>query len=64
MVKLKELETWLATGEVAQITGRTKQGAINLVKKGRVRGVKTHAGWLYDPKSVEDFRQKERARTP
>ncbi len=59
MVRLKELETWLTTGEAAAILGRTMQGKINLIKSGRVRGVKTRAGWLYDPKSVEDFRQKE-----
>ncbi len=55
MVKLKELEAWLTSGEAATVLGRTKQGTINLVKKGQVRGVKTRAGWLYDPKSVEDF---------
>ena len=58
MVKLKELETWLTSGDVMKATGRTKQGAINLAKKGRVRGVKTRAGWLYDPESVEEFVKK------
>ena len=64
MVRLKELEMWLTTGEAAAAVGRTKQGTINLIKSGRVRGVKTRAGWLYDPKSVEEFKQKERAETP
>ena len=62
MVKLKELEKWLTSGEAAQILGRTKQGTINLVKSGRVRGVKTRAGWLYDPKSVEAFREENYGR--
>ena len=63
MVKLKELETWLTTGEAAAMLGRTKQGTINLIKSGRVRGVKTRAGWLYDPTGVEEFRQRKRADT-
>jgi len=64
MIKLKELEQWYASGDVMKLTGRTKQGAINLIKKGRVRGVKTRAGWLYDPKSVEEFLQKEEPANP
>ena len=64
MVRLKDLETWLTSGEAAAVLGRTKQGTINLIKSGRVRGVKTRAGWLYDPKSVEVFKDKERAETP
>ena len=55
MVRLEELEEWLTSGEAAAVLGRTKQGTINLAKSGRVRGVKTRAGWLYDPKSVEAF---------
>jgi hypothetical protein len=62
LVKLKELETWLTSGDVMKITGRTKQGAINLVKKGRVRGVKTRAGWLYDPKSLEAYLEETHGR--
>ena len=64
MVKLKELEKWLTSGEVALYLGWSKQGTINLVKSGRVRGVKTRAGWLYDPKSVEEFAQKEKDPNP
>jgi len=64
MVKLKELEKWLTSGEAAQILGRTKQGTINLAKSGRVRGVKTRAGWLYDPKSIEEFARKWKDSTP
>ena len=58
MVKLKELETWLTSGEAAARLGWTKQGTINLIKSGRVRGVKTRAGWLYDPKSIEAFAEE------
>jgi len=48
----------MTSGEAAEALGRTKQGTINLVKSGRVRGVKSRAGWLYDPDSVEAFAAK------
>ena len=31
------------------------QGAINLAEACKIRAVKTAAGWLYDPDSVETY---------
>lgn len=57
MVRLKDLEKWLSTTQTARALGWSRQGVINLAEQGRVRAVKTAAGWLYDPKSVEDFKE-------
>jgi hypothetical protein len=49
---LKELESWLSTGQVARELGISRQGAINLAESRKVRAAKTACGWLYDPQSV------------
>lgn len=38
---------------------RSRQGVINLAREKRLRAVKTGAGWIYDPKSVEEFAEKK-----
>jgi hypothetical protein len=48
----------MSTGQVAERLGRTRQGAINLAEARKIRAVKTAAGWLYDPESVETFAAK------
>ena len=55
MPSLSELETWLSTSQVSKKLGYSRQGAINLDEARKVRAVKTAAGWLYDPESVEAF---------
>jgi len=55
MPTLQEFEKWLSTGQVAKRLGRTRQGVINLAESRKIRAVKTAAGWLYDPDSVETF---------
>ncbi|MDP9476573.1 MAG: helix-turn-helix domain-containing protein [Actinomycetota bacterium] len=55
MPTLKEFEKWLSTGQAAKALGRSRQGVIDLAEEKRLRAVKTAAGWLYDPKSVESF---------
>ena len=59
MVSLKELERWMPTGQVAKKLGRSRQGVIDLAEARRLRAVKTAAGWLYDPESVEAFAERE-----
>lgn len=61
MVKLKELERWLTSSEAAELLGRSKPYVIGLAKKKRLKGVLTHAGWLFDPDSVEELRRRERS---
>ncbi len=58
---LKELERWMGTGQVAKILGYSRQGTINLAEEGKIRAVKTGAGWLYDPDSVEMFKARPKA---
>ncbi len=55
MPSLSELERWMGTGQVAAKLGYTRQYVINLAKEKKIRAVKTGAGWLYDPDSVEIF---------
>ena len=61
MPSLSELETWLNTSQVSKKLGYSRQGAINLAEARKVRAVKTAAGWLYDPESVEAFAAKIKA---
>ena len=58
MPSLKELERWMGTGQVAGQLGYSRQYIINLAKEKKIRAVKTGAGWLYDPDSVEAFAAK------
>jgi excisionase family DNA binding protein len=55
MPSLSELERWMGTGQVAGRLGYSRQYVINLAKEKKLRAVKTGAGWLYDPESVEIF---------
>jgi len=61
MPSLKELERWMGTGQVADRLGYSRQYVINLAKDRKIRAVKTGAGWLYDPDSIETFGAKIRA---
>jgi excisionase family DNA binding protein len=58
MPSLKELERWMGTGQVAERLSYSRQYVINLAKERKIRAVKTGAGWLYDPDSVEMFRAR------
>ena len=58
MPSLKELERWMGTGQVADRLGYSRQYVINLAKERKIRAVKTGAGWLYDPDSIEMFAAK------
>jgi hypothetical protein len=60
MPSLKELETWMSTGQVSRRLGYSRQGCIDLAEARKIRAVKTAAGWLYDPKSVVDFERRQR----
>jgi excisionase family DNA binding protein len=51
----------MSTGQVADELGYSRQYIINLAKERRMRAVKTAAGWLYDPDSVETFKARLKA---
>ncbi len=61
MPSFRELERWMGTGQVAKILGYSRQGTINLAEEGKIRAVKTGAGWIYDPDSVEVFKARLKA---
>jgi excisionase family DNA binding protein len=61
MPSLRELERWMGTGQVAKKLGYSRQGTINLAEEGKIRAVKTGAGWLYDPDSVDMFKARLKA---
>ena len=61
MPSLSDLEKWMGTGQVAEKLGYSRQYVINLAKEKKIRAVKTGAGWLYDPDSVEMFKAKLKA---
>ena len=62
MISLRELERWMSTGQVSTTLGRSRQGVIYLAEARKLRAVKTAAGWLYDPESVEAFAEQEKKR--
>ncbi len=47
-----ELERWLTPTEAARIIGISRQAALKRLEVGTLRGVKTHQGWLVDPKAT------------
>jgi hypothetical protein len=61
MPTLKELERWMGTGQVSKELGYSRQGVINLAEDGKIRAVKTGAGWIYDPDSVAMFKSRLKA---
>lgn len=60
MPTLKDLESWMSTGQVSRYLGRSRQGVIDLAESRKLRAVKTAAGWLYDPESIEAFERREK----
>ncbi len=46
---------------MAKKLGYSRQGVINLAEEGKIRAVKTAAGWLYDPDSVDMFKARVKA---
>jgi hypothetical protein len=57
MPSLTELERWMSTSQVSTRLGYSRQGVINLAESRKIRAVKTAAGWLYDPVSVDQFKR-------
>lgn len=45
----------MSTGQVSTRLRYSRQGVINLARDKKIRAVKTGAGWIYDPDSVEAF---------
>jgi excisionase family DNA binding protein len=53
----------MGTGQVANRLSYSRQYVIDLAKEKKIRAVKTGAGWLYDPDSVENFAGQRRSTT-
>lgn len=58
MPSIKELESWLGTGQTAKRLGYSRQGVMKLAEARKIRSVRTGAGWIYDPESVEEYARK------
>ena len=58
MPSVKELERWMGTKQVADVLCYSRQYVIKLAQERRIRAVKTGAGWLYDPDSVDKLKAK------
>jgi hypothetical protein len=55
---LAEFAKWLSVQDVRERLGYSRQGIRNLGADQKIRGVKTRAGWLFDPERVEEFAKK------
>ena len=55
MPTLKEFEKWKSTGQTAKALRLSRQTILNLANEKKIRGVRTAAGWLFDPKAVEKY---------
>jgi hypothetical protein len=64
-MRLSDLEDWLTPAEAGRVIGISKQAAIKQLEDHKLRGVKTHQGWLVDPEDAERAgrERKERSRT-
>ena len=60
-MRLSDLEEWLTPAEAGKVIGISKQATIKQLEERTLRGVKTHQGWLVDPKDAERVRD-ERAK--
>ena len=52
-MRMRELEDWLTPAEAGRVMGMSKQSAVYRLENGTLRGVKTHQGWLCDPKDAQ-----------
>ena len=57
-MRLSDLEDWLTPAEAGRVIGMSKQGVLNYLEDKALRGVKTHQGWLVDPKDAERLRDE------
>jgi hypothetical protein len=53
VVRLSDLENWFTPHEAGEVIGVSKQMKINYLEDHKLRGVKTHQGWLVDPEDAE-----------
>ena len=52
-MRLKEMESWLTPTDVGRRFGVSRQAVHKWLENGKLRAVKTRAGWLIDPDDVE-----------
>ncbi len=61
-MRLKDLESWLTPAEAGQVIGISKQAVVKRLEEAKIRGVKTHQGWLVDPEDAERVRREREER--
>jgi hypothetical protein len=52
-MRLADLEDWLTPAESGRVIGISKQAVIKRLEEHKLRGVKTHQGWLVDPDDTD-----------
>ncbi len=53
------LGEWPTVGDVVkQLDIRSRQSIHNALSDGRLRGIRTRAGWIIHPESVEEFARR------
>ncbi len=69
MPNLRDLASWMTTGQVASRLGLSRQSVVEAARDGYLRAA--HVGsahddgkpiWIYDPESVEEYRQRRARR--
>ncbi len=50
---------WPGVGEVASELAKTQQDIHNMLKDGRLKGIRTHLGWIIHPACVERVAREE-----
>lgn len=52
-MRLNDMEKYLTPAEAGEVIGISKQATIMQLEDHKLRGVKTHQGWLVDPDDAE-----------
>ena len=58
-MRLADLEDWLTPAESGRVIGISKQAVIKRLEERKLRGVKTHQGWLVDPADCANQRRQK-----
>lgn len=62
-MRLSDLEDWLTPAEAGKVIGISKQATIKQLEERTLRGIKTHQGWLVDPKDAQRIRDVRKEQT-
>ena len=61
-MRLSDLEDWLTPAEAGRLIGISTQYVRDLLADKKLRGIRTHQGFLVDPADAERMRQERAER--